>query len=116
MSTSTDTTPEGERPTKKARFSSDALGQEASYIAIQEVLRSDMFWYEDGDTILQTNDGTQFRVHTFILKLNSCVFRDMFETVASSQERLTDGCPIVEVQDQKAEWDTMLSVLYKPTE
>ena len=73
-----------------------------------------MFWLDDGNIILQAQNGTQFRVHKGTLAMNSVFFHDMFNTVTDAQEMLTDGCPVVGTQDDQDDWETVLGLFYTP--
>lgn len=42
--------------------------------------------HEDGDVTLLTSDGVKFRVHSFLLKTHSSVFRDMLDLARPSDE------------------------------
>lgn len=44
--------------------------------------------HEDGDVTLSTSDGLKFRVHSFLLKTNSSVFRDMLDLARPSDEAI----------------------------
>lgn len=44
--------------------------------------------HEDGDVTLLASDGLKFRVHSFLLKTNSSVFRDMLDLARPSDEAI----------------------------
>lgn len=52
--------------------------------------------HEDGDVTLSTSDGLKFRVHSFLLKTNSSVFRDMLDLA-----RPSDDSEVILTEDSK---------------
>lgn len=76
-------------------------------------------WYSDGNIILQTGHGTsespftRFRVYKGILADKSSVFKDMFVVAGGSEEdELVDGCPLVQLDDDKEELEHVLRALH----
>lgn len=61
--------------------------------------------HEDGDVILSSSDKVKFRVHSFLLKANSSVFRDMLELARPSDEA------ILVTEDSKT-LDSLLDFVY----
>jgi hypothetical protein len=53
-----------------------------------------------GNIVLQTSDGTQFRVFKGILSDNSEIFKDMFSIgQAIETEEYVEGCPVIHLAD-----------------
>lgn len=89
--------------------------------ATVQTSRSDKVWMADGNIILQSGDGTQFRVHKSVLALNSSFFRDMFSVVDGPQAdeggatEHVDGCAVIRMgkDDRKMEWEEVLQLVYR---
>lgn len=104
---------------RRTALDSDALPDLEARPPIQ-TSRSETVWMSDGNIILQTGDGTQFRVHKSVLALNSSFFRDMFSLVDGSQanegdntERV-DGCVVIRMSedDKKEDLERVLQLVY----
>ncbi|KAJ7751435.1 hypothetical protein B0H16DRAFT_1318164 [Mycena metata] len=69
-------------------------------------------WYYDGSIVLQA-EQTQFRVHASLLSAGSTVFKDMFELARANVDAQVEGCPFVQLYDDKAEdVELVLAALY----
>ncbi|KAJ7502960.1 hypothetical protein B0H11DRAFT_612659 [Mycena galericulata] len=77
------------------------------------ITRSDI-WYADGSVVLQSQN-TQFRVHWSILGQQSSFFRDMHGLPQPPDQPSVDGCPVVELQDDAADIEHLMTSLYSPT-
>ncbi|KAJ7037832.1 hypothetical protein C8F04DRAFT_1035489 [Mycena alexandri] len=76
------------------------------------LVRSDEFWFDDGNIILQV-ESTQFRVAKSVLSRQSSVFRDMFALPLPADEPTVEGCPVAVLQgDTELDWVLFLAVLY----
>ncbi|KAH8828624.1 hypothetical protein DL96DRAFT_1012511 [Flagelloscypha sp. PMI_526] len=52
-------------------------------------------WFDDGNLILQSNDGIRFKVYRGLLALHSTVFSDMFTLPQPLNQELVESCPFV---------------------
>jgi BTB/POZ domain len=51
------------------------------------------------DVILQSSDGTNFRLHKVILATDSPLFSDMFSFARPSDDEIVDGLPVVRLPE-----------------
>ncbi|KAJ6490162.1 hypothetical protein DFH09DRAFT_1053808 [Mycena vulgaris] len=77
-----------------------------------ELLRSDDYWFDDGNIILQV-ESTLFRLTKSMLSLHSSVFRDMFMMPLPTDEPTVDDCPVVILSgDTPQDWTHLLGAIY----
>ncbi|KAJ3501835.1 hypothetical protein NLJ89_g9162 [Agrocybe chaxingu] len=79
---------------------------------IPPVKRSEKFWIEDGNAILNIED-TQFRVHRSMLSRHAAIFKDIFSAPQPEvpQDPVVEGCPVITLTDRMAE-EEILSIFY----
>lgn len=65
--------------------------------------------YSDGDVLLESNDGTIFRLHSFILKIASPWFRGLLDMPRAATEKADDPIPVYEDASALA---TAFDILY----
>lgn len=68
------------------------------------------FWFEDGNIVLISNQGTEFRVHLGVLAFNAEFFRDMSGLAVPDEEER--GYTTIEVADSTQDLIHFLHALY----
>ncbi|PBK95785.1 hypothetical protein ARMGADRAFT_1010705 [Armillaria gallica] len=68
------------------------------------------FWFEDGNIVLISNQGTEFRVHLGVLAFNAEFFRDMSGLAVPDEEER--GYTTIEVADSTQDLTHFLHALY----
>ncbi|KAF8334638.1 uncharacterized protein EI90DRAFT_2847515, partial [Cantharellus anzutake] len=63
--------------------------------------------FEDGDVILRSTDGVEFRVHKYILSISSPFFSSMFTLPQTSGETQT-----IEIAEDAKTLDALLRFIY----
>lgn len=67
----------------------------------------------DGDLILRSADGVEFRVHSLLLRLSSKVFADMMSTpLAAGKEKETGDAQTIGLEEEAETVDTLLRWIY----
>lgn len=73
-------------------------------------------WFEDGNLMLLTEDGTGFRIHRGVLARQSEVFQSMLELPQPSSSgmdiEMEDGCQVVRMYDKCVELSLLLKAIY----
>ncbi|KAJ3492732.1 hypothetical protein NLJ89_g11174 [Agrocybe chaxingu] len=80
---------------------------------IPPILRSEKFWFADGNIILQA-ENTQFKVHRSFLSSQSPIFHDMFSIPQPPvvDDAIVEGCVVVHLQDMVKDVQNLLELLY----
>ncbi|KAF9563668.1 hypothetical protein CPC08DRAFT_705810 [Agrocybe pediades] len=79
--------------------------------------QSSLYWYEDGNMVLEVESKIRYRVHKAILSNHSTFFKNLFlvPQTENPPKALEDGVPIVEMPtDREEDWERMLEVIYHP--
>ena len=95
----------GPPPAKRKRAEAE------SDIPEDEVERSALFWFDDGNVVLQA-EATRFRVHRSVLSHHSSVMKDCFQCPQPEDAPTVEGCPLVHLQDSAKDIGNMCSLLY----
>ena len=96
---------------KRRRTEADRAEFDATGFPDDAVERSDQFWFDDGNVVLQA-EATQFRVHRSILSHHSSVMKDCFQCPQPRDAPTIEGCPLVHLQDSAKDIGNMCSLLY----
>ncbi|KAJ3513920.1 hypothetical protein NLJ89_g2689 [Agrocybe chaxingu] len=98
---------------KRARLASDDGAATTSGQTSAGIIRSENFWLDDGNIILQA-ENTQFRVHKSMLARQSTIFKDMFSIPQPTKplDPVIEGCPVVALSDKTSDVECMLSIFY----
>lgn len=73
--------------------------------------RSPVFWFNDGNIVLQTED-TQFRVHRSLLAFHSEIMKDCFEIPQAEVEETGEGCPVLRLDDSTKDIENLCGLLF----
>ena len=77
--------------------------------------RSEEFWFEDGDIVLEVRDDhhiLQFRLHRSVLSQLSPIFRDMFSIPQPETSFMVDGCLVFPLFDDVKDVQIFVSLIY----
>ncbi|TCD67813.1 hypothetical protein EIP91_011941 [Steccherinum ochraceum] len=69
-------------------------------------------WFDDGNIILVSMDGTGFRVYRGVLSKYSEVFRDMFIIPQPADAETWEGCSVVHLADTEKSLSRILPLLF----
>ncbi|KAA1470181.1 hypothetical protein DENSPDRAFT_870783 [Dentipellis sp. KUC8613] len=73
---------------------------------------SPTFYYADGDVVLRSSDGVQFRLHKLILKIASPVFDDTFSVPQPPTAETDSDIPIVDMAENEKVLRMLLGFCY----
>ncbi|KAH8804133.1 hypothetical protein DL96DRAFT_1822839 [Flagelloscypha sp. PMI_526] len=68
-------------------------------------------WFDDGNLILQSNDGIRFKVYRGLLALHSTAFSDMLSFPQPPEQELVEGCPLVLLLESGAELTIFIQLM-----
>ena len=66
----------------------------------------------DADVILQSSDGTNFRVHKAVLAESSLFFSNMFSLAHPADDEIVDGFPVVRLPENAEILHSLVTMLY----
>ena len=66
----------------------------------------------DADVILQSSDGTNFRVHKAVLAESSLFFSNMFSLAQPADDEIVDGFPVVRLPENAEVLHSLVTMLY----
>ena len=83
-------------------------------IGVDDIQRSENYWFRLGDVILITDQRIAFKVHSDLLARKSKVFNDLInhDLPRPQEEETMDGCPIVHLTDDPQDFNLFLSLVY----
>lgn len=95
-------------PLKRARVES-----ESSENGCDIVERHPDLWFDDGSIIFKA-ENMMFKVHRSLLSSYSTFFADMFSVPQPAGQDTIEGCVVVEVPDNVADFTYLLRAIYDP--
>ena len=73
-------------------------------------------WFEDGNLILLSEDGINFRIHRGVLARQSEIFQSMLDfpqpSTSGMDVEMEDGCQVVRMYDKGVELSLLLKAIY----
>lgn len=78
-----------------------------------DVTRHPDLWFKDGSIVLKVQK-TLFKVHQSLLSSHSTIFADMLGVPQPPDQNTIEGCPLVEVPDDAADFAYLLKAIYDP--
>lgn len=79
----------------------------------EKVIRHLDFWFSDGSIIFKVQN-TMFRVHKSTFTSHSPVFADMFRVPQPADQDAIEGCVVIDVPDNAADFTQLLKAIYDP--